>query len=42
MGGVQTFGLIGLFIGPVIMSAVLSLTREWSVPTSRNKVGQST
>jgi predicted PurR-regulated permease PerM len=29
MGGVETFGLVGLFVGPVIMAAVLSLMREW-------------
>ena len=29
MGGVETFGLVGLFIGPVIMAAVLLLMREW-------------
>ena len=29
LGGVETFGLVGLFVGPVIMAAVLSLMREW-------------
>jgi predicted PurR-regulated permease PerM len=28
-GGVASFGLIGLFIGPVIMAAVLLVWREW-------------
>jgi predicted PurR-regulated permease PerM len=28
-GGVQTFGLIGLFIGPVIMAAFWIVVREW-------------
>ena len=28
-GGLQTFGLIGLFIGPVIMVALLTIWREW-------------
>ena len=28
-GGLQAFGLIGLFIGPVIMVALLTIWREW-------------
>ena len=28
-GGLRTFGLIGLFLGPVIMAAVLTVWREW-------------
>jgi predicted PurR-regulated permease PerM len=28
-GGLRTFGLIGLFLGPVIMTAVLTVLREW-------------
>jgi predicted PurR-regulated permease PerM len=28
-GGVATFGLIGLFLGPVIMAALLTVWREW-------------
>jgi predicted PurR-regulated permease PerM len=28
-GGMAAFGLIGLFIGPVIMAALLSMWREW-------------
>lgn len=35
MGGVETFGLVGLFVGPVIMAAVLLLMREWIVPELR-------
>lgn len=31
-GGLQTFGLLGLFLGPVIMAAVLTVWREWLVP----------
>jgi predicted PurR-regulated permease PerM len=30
-GGLQVFGLIGLFIGPVIMAALLTIWREWLV-----------
>jgi predicted PurR-regulated permease PerM len=29
VGGLQTFGLIGLFLGPVIMAALLTVWREW-------------
>jgi predicted PurR-regulated permease PerM len=29
LGGLGTFGLIGLFLGPVIMAAVLTVWREW-------------
>ena len=28
-GGMQSFGLIGLFLGPVIMAALLTVWREW-------------
>jgi predicted PurR-regulated permease PerM len=28
-GGVQAFGLLGLFLGPVIMATVLEVWREW-------------
>lgn len=30
-GGIQAFGLLGLFAGPVIMAAVLTVWREWVV-----------
>jgi predicted PurR-regulated permease PerM len=29
LGGLQSFGLIGLFLGPVIMAALLTVWREW-------------
>ena len=32
LGGVQTFGLIGLFIGPVIMAVLMVVWREWIAP----------
>lgn len=35
LGGVQTFGLIGLFIGPVIMAVLLVIWREWIAPRDR-------
>jgi predicted PurR-regulated permease PerM len=31
-GGMQAFGLLGLFIGPVIMAAVLIVWRDWLAP----------
>ena len=30
LGGVETFGLLGLFLGPAIMAALILLWREWS------------
>jgi predicted PurR-regulated permease PerM len=29
LGGLETFGLVGLFLGPVAMAAVLTVWREW-------------
>jgi predicted PurR-regulated permease PerM len=29
LGGVESWGLIGLFLGPAVMSALMSLWREW-------------
>jgi predicted PurR-regulated permease PerM len=31
-GGLQVFGLLGLFVGPVIMAACLTVWREWLAP----------
>ena len=30
LGGVETFGLLGLFIGPAVMSVLILLWREWT------------
>ncbi|MBY0579254.1 MAG: AI-2E family transporter [Burkholderiales bacterium] len=30
LGGIETFGLLGLFLGPVIMATMVSLWREWT------------
>jgi predicted PurR-regulated permease PerM len=30
LGGVETWGLLGLFLGPAIMAALILLWREWS------------
>jgi predicted PurR-regulated permease PerM len=29
LGGLKSFGLVGLFLGPVIMAAILTIWREW-------------
>jgi predicted PurR-regulated permease PerM len=30
LGGLETFGIIGLFIGPAVMAALISLWRDWT------------
>jgi len=30
LGGVETFGLLGLFLGPAIMAALILLWRDWT------------
>jgi len=30
LGGIETFGLLGLFVGPAIMAALILLWREWT------------
>jgi predicted PurR-regulated permease PerM len=37
-GGVQTFGLIGLFLGPTIMTGVMTIWREW-IDAARGQPG---
>jgi predicted PurR-regulated permease PerM len=39
LGGIQTFGLIGLFVGPVIMAVLLVIWREWISPPSDTERG---
>ena len=39
LGGVETFGLLGLFLGPAIMAALILLWRDW---TGDAKVGTAT
>jgi predicted PurR-regulated permease PerM len=36
-GGLATFGLLGLFLGPVIMAALLTVWREWVMPEQPQK-----
>jgi len=33
-GGLATFGLLGLFLGPVVMAALLTIWREWIIAQS--------
>jgi predicted PurR-regulated permease PerM len=33
-GGLESFGLLGLFLGPTIMAVLLALWREWAKPES--------
>jgi len=32
LGGLETMGLIGLFLGPAVMAAMVALWREWTEP----------
>ncbi len=32
LGGLQTMGFIGLFVGPAVMAALVALWREWTEP----------
>lgn len=32
LGGVETLGLLGLFLGPMVMAALISMWREWTIP----------
>lgn len=34
LGGLQSFGLLGLFLGPAIMAALIALWREWIAAAS--------
>lgn len=39
LGGLETFGLLGLFLGPVVMAAMISLWREWTAASAGATVG---
>jgi predicted PurR-regulated permease PerM len=32
LGGVETWGLLGLFLGPALMAAVMLIWRDWTNP----------
>jgi len=35
LGGVESFGLLGLFLGPAVMAALMALWRDWAtMPTA--------
>jgi predicted PurR-regulated permease PerM len=38
LGGVETWGLLGLFLGPALMAALMLLWREWA---GRDEDGRS-
>jgi predicted PurR-regulated permease PerM len=40
-GGLASFGLVGLFVGPVIMAALLTIWREWIVAQQPQRSLQS-
>jgi predicted PurR-regulated permease PerM len=29
LGGLETFGLLGLFLGPAVMAGLISVWRDW-------------
>ena len=37
LGGVEAWGLLGLFLGPAIMAALILLWREWTAPASERQ-----
>ncbi|HEU4625734.1 MAG TPA: AI-2E family transporter [Steroidobacteraceae bacterium] len=38
LGGVETFGLVGIFLGPALMAALVSIWRNWSADTTPTDV----
>jgi predicted PurR-regulated permease PerM len=39
LGGVETFGLVGIFLGPALMAALVSIWRNWSAVTTTDVTG---
>jgi predicted PurR-regulated permease PerM len=39
LGGLETFGLVGLFVGPVVMAALYSICRDWTKPAPAGQHG---
>jgi len=37
-GGLASFGLVGLFLGPVVMAALLTIWREWVIQRVGSRV----
>ena len=42
LGGVAAFGLIGLFIGPLILAVALAVWREWLEGSQSEHVSEAT
>jgi predicted PurR-regulated permease PerM len=40
LGGLETFGLVGLFVGPVVMAALYSIYRDWTKPVAAGADGR--
>ncbi len=40
LGGVETWGLLGLFLGPAIMAALILLWREWTAGGNKGMAGE--
>jgi predicted PurR-regulated permease PerM len=40
LGGLETFGLVGLFLGPVVMAAALTIWRDWIERRSETQDGR--
>jgi len=38
LGGLASFGLVGLFIGPVILAILLAIWREWLHETTEPEI----
>lgn len=38
LGGISSFGLVGLFIGPVILAVLLAIWREWLQETTQQQI----
>jgi predicted PurR-regulated permease PerM len=42
LGGLEAFGILGLFLGPAVVAALISLWREWTdVPVSGDRPGMA-
>ena len=39
IGGVQTMGLVGLFVGPVLMALLVAIWREWQRQITLENIG---
>jgi predicted PurR-regulated permease PerM len=38
LGGLETLGFLGLFLGPATMAALIALWREWTEPPATEEV----